>query len=227
MKRTIESETARDVARDNPQEPPDAAGVDLHAAQVSGDNGDGSNPFDPASFRLDESELDQPAVKPELISLPVRRPEKFEFVRVCSDPNYRFGPLPYIELKQRSKEFFIFPKEFRVNLQPREYWIGRIFLATNTLEKPFLWVVKAQSPTGRTCDWYTTELECAERAMDEWLQVVADENAYSVALAQDNLGEPVFPTHKTPQEILKLGFKHRWVESLDHPVFNQLRGRKS
>jgi len=226
MQRNTESTTARDDARDNPQQQLPTSRVDLQAAPVSGNNGDEYNPFDPEGFRLDESELDQPAVKPELISLPVRRPEKFEFIRVCSEPHYRFGPLPYIELK-RSREYYIFPKEFRVHLQPREYWIGRIFLVTNTLEKPFLWIVKAQSPTGRSCDWYTTELECAERAMNEWLQVVAEENAYSVALAQDNLGAPVFPTHKTPQEILELGFKHRCVKDLDHPVFNVLRGRKS
>jgi hypothetical protein len=226
MQRKTEITTARDDARDNPQDRPPTARVDLQSASIPSGNGDGCNPFDPESFRLDESDLDQPAVKPELISLQVRRPEKFEFIRVCSDPRFRFGPMPYIELK-RSRDYYIFPKEFRAHLQPREYWIGRIFLVTNTLEKPFLWVIKAQSPTGRSCDWYTSELECAERAMNDWVQVVAEENAYTVALAQDNLGEPVFPTHKTPGEIMELGFKHRYVKDLEHPVFNVMRGRKS
>jgi hypothetical protein len=64
--------------------------------------------------------------------------------------------------------------------------------------------------------------------MKEWLQVVSDTDAgvYTVSLAQDNLGEPGYPD-KTPAEILRLGFKRRLVDSLEHPVFSQLRGKKS
>jgi hypothetical protein len=188
---------------------------------------EGYDPFAPENVRLDQSELDRPAVKPELTSLPVRKPEKFEFIRVCPDPDFRFGPISFIEIK-RSREYYLVPPQFKGNLAPREYWIGYVFLATNTLEKPFLWIVKLQSATGRVSDWYTSELECAERAMKEWLQVVSDTDAgvYTVSLAQDNLGEPGYPD-KTPAEILRLGFKRRLVDSLEHPVFSQLRGKKS
>ncbi len=64
--------------------------------------------------------------------------------------------------------------------------------------------------------------------MEEWLQVVADteDGVYKVSPAQDNLGEPKYPD-KTPAEILRLGFKRHWVDSLEHPIFSQLRGKKS
>ena len=105
-------------------------------------------------------------VKPELTAIPVKRPEKFEFIRVHPDPEYRCGPVSFITIGR--SEFYIVPPAFRKSLKPREYWIGQIFLAVNRLEKPFLWMVKLQSPTGRISDWYTSEMECAERAMRDW-----------------------------------------------------------
>ena len=90
--------------------------------------------------------IDQPAVKPELTALPVRRPGKFEFVQVHPDPAYRLGPISFIALGR--DDYYIVPPNFE-ELKAREYWIGQIFLATNRLEKPFLWIVKLQTPAGR------------------------------------------------------------------------------
>jgi hypothetical protein len=182
------------------------------------------NPFSPENIRLDQSELDSPAVKTERTSLPVRKPQKYEFIRVCADPEYRFGPVPFIEL---DREFYLVKRALKSSLLPREYWIGEIFLCTNPLNKPFLWVVKLQSPLGKVCDWYLSALECAERAMKEWLQVVSDQEAgaYEVSLAIDNLGEPEFPSHP-PDEIIQLGFKRRYVDTMEHPVIGRLRGKK-
>ena len=62
--------------------------------------------------------------------------------------------------------------------------------------------------------------------MEQWVQVVADRDAgvYTVALAEDNLEEPEWP-EQTFRELFHIGFKRRTVNSLDHPVFKQLRGR--
>ncbi len=73
-------------------------------SEPSNSGKEGYDPFAPENVRLDQSELDRPAVKPELTSLPVRKPEKFEFIRVCSDPDFRFGPISFIEIK-RSREY--------------------------------------------------------------------------------------------------------------------------
>src|SRR6516165_2325729 len=132
--------------------------------------------LDPEHFRIDQSELDQPVAKTILTNIPIRKPESLEFIRVHPGKDYRMGPIPFIALKQ-SKEFYVVDPALRSQLRTREYWIGTVFLATNRQEKPFLWIVTTQSPTGRVSDWYTSNLECAERAQEEWLQVVADQDA--------------------------------------------------
>jgi hypothetical protein len=183
------------------------------------------NVMNPELFRLDQSELDQPVVKTVLTAIPIRKPEPLEFVRVHADPNYRMGPVPLISLK-KSREFYLVVPTLRRELKPREYWIGEIFLATNRLDKPFFWITTIQSPTGRVSDWYNSGIECAERAMHEWVQIVADQDAgvYTVALAEDKLEEPQWP-EQTFAELFQLAFKRRTVDNLSHPVFKQLRGK--
>jgi hypothetical protein len=181
--------------------------------------------LNPEDFRIDQSELDQPVTKTILTNISIRKPEPLEFVRVHPDKDHRMGPVPFISLKQ-SREFYIVDPALRGELRHREYWIGTVFLATNRLEKPFLWIVTTQSPTGRVSDWYTSNLECAERAMEEWVQVVADQEAevYQVCLADERLEEPKWP-EQSFQQLFHMGFKRRWVNNLDHPIFKQLRGR--
>jgi hypothetical protein len=181
--------------------------------------------LDPLTFRVDQSELDQPLVKTVMANVSVRPPQRLEFFRVHPAPDYRMGPICFISLDQ-NKEFYIVDPALRGELRPREYWIGTVFLATNRLEKPFLWLVTTQSPTGRISDWYTSKLECAERAMTEWVQLVADQEAgvYQVCLADERLEEPKWP-EQSFKEIFHMGFKRRWISDLNHPVFKQLRGR--
>jgi hypothetical protein len=179
----------------------------------------------PEFFRLDQSELDQPVAKTIITNLSVRKPYPLEFFQVHPDENYRSGPVPFIALKE-SREYYLVAPALRRELRPREYWIGQVFLAINRLDKPFFWIITTQSPTGRISDWYNSALECAERAMHQWVQLVADQSAggYTVSLAEDVLEEPQWP-EQSFDELFKIGFKRRTVTSLDHPIFKQLRGR--
>ena len=185
----------------------------------------GEDQLDPELFRLDQSELDQPVAKTVLTSIPIRKPESLEFIRVHPDPEYRMGPVSFIALKQ-SREYYLVAPELCCELRPREYWIGQIFLATNRLDRPFLWIVTTQSPAGRVSDWYNSALDCAERAMHQWIQIVADQSAgvYTVALAEEALEEPQWPEQSFKQ-LFQIGFKRRTVTNLEHPIFKQLRGR--
>jgi hypothetical protein len=62
--------------------------------------------------------------------------------------------------------------------------------------------------------------------MHQWIQIVADQTAgvYTVSLAEEFLEEPEWP-EQSFQELFQIGFKRRTVNSLDHPIFKQLRGR--
>ena len=61
----------------------------------------------------------------------------------------------------------------------------------------------------------------------KWVRVVANmhEKAYDVMEALENLSEPEFP-ELSLNELLRIAFKDRIVDKLDHPVIKKLRGMK-
>jgi hypothetical protein len=182
--------------------------------------------LDPEYFRVDQSELDQPVTKTAITAISVRRPKPLEWIRTHPDPDRRISPVYFVDLKE-NREYYLIDPKLRRELRPREYWIGQVFLATTRLDKPFLWLVKLQSPTGKVSDWYLTELDCAERAMHEWIQLAADASAgvYTAVQAEELLEDPLWP-EQSFKELFHLGFKRRWIADMEHKVFKQIRGRR-
>jgi hypothetical protein len=68
-------------------------------------------------------------------------------------------------------------------------------------------------------------LEAIELATRSWVRVAANMSAgcYDVYRAGGQLSEPEWPD-LTFQAILRIAFKGRFIDSLDHPVLRQLRG---
>jgi hypothetical protein len=197
------------------------------ASQRDGDSPapDLHNPEVLKNLRLEQSDLDLPLVKPVLVNIPLRKPRPLEFFRVHPGEDYRFGPILMTQ-PLGSREFFVVSSELRTHLRPREYWIAEIVLAINTQAEVFLWPLKLRSPLGRISDWSISALECVERAQTDWVQMEADmsQGMYRVVLAEDRLGDPEWP-EQSFKELLEMGLKHRRIDSLDHEVIKQLRGR--
>src|SRR5215472_12344402 len=65
------------------------------------------DPFDPASLRLDPSYAEAVGVRKLLVTVPVRKPNRQEFVRVHPDPAYRLAPAAIIELKEDRETYLV------------------------------------------------------------------------------------------------------------------------
>ena len=61
--------------------------------------------------------------------------------------------------------------------------------------------------------------------MDKWVRVSANQSlgAYEVLVAENCITEPEWPEH-TLQELIRIAFKDRIVDSVDHAVVRRLRG---
>ena len=68
-------------------------------------------------------------------------------------------------------------------------------------------------------------MEAAHLAMNGWIRVAANMSlgAYEVFQAVAELPEPEWP-ETTFQEVLRIGFKGKFVQDTDHPVVRRLRG---
>src|SRR5438270_5279573 len=87
------------------------------------------NPFDPASLRLDQSFADTVGVKKLLTTVPVRKPNRQDFVRVHPDPSYRLTPAAIIEVKEDREVYLVTPN--MAQALPGEFSTATLYLTIN------------------------------------------------------------------------------------------------
>jgi hypothetical protein len=182
------------------------------------------NPFDNLSaLRLDQSYADTVGVKKLLTTVPVRKPNRQDFVRVHPEQSYRLTPAAIIEVKEDREVYLVTPD--MAQALPGEFATVTLFTTVNRQGTLHLWPVKLPSPEGRQNEWHRSAAEGAERAIKKWVRVTASMSlgAYEIFQASGDLPEPVWPDIPF-EEILKIAFRERLVDRPDHPLVQRLRG---
>jgi hypothetical protein len=183
-----------------------------------------ASPFDNLSaLRLDQSYADTVGVKKLLTTVPVRKPNRQEFVRVHPDPAYRLTPAAIIEVKEDREVYLVMP-DMATNL-PGEFSTAMLLTTINRQGTLHIWPVKLPTPEGRQNEWHRSAAEAAERAMKKWVRVTSSMSlgAYEIFEAGGDLPEPVWPDYAF-EEILKIAFRDRVVDRADHPLVQRLLG---
>jgi hypothetical protein len=213
-----------DIAEASPAEdnvaplPPTAAATE---AELDSEESS-SDPFDLTNLRLDQSFVESAGVKKLLTTVPVRKPNPQDFVRVHPGPEYR-AALAVIELKD-DREIYLVPPPIARDL-PGEFAMTTIYAAINRQGVLFLWPVRLPPPDGRINEWHRSAAEAAELAMRAWVRVKANISlgAYEMFQAASTIPDPEWP--ELPfQELLRIGFRDRLIDRLDHAVVKRLRG---
>lgn len=182
------------------------------------------DPFNPEALRLPQNFAETVGVKKLLLTVPVRKPNKQDFVRVHPDENYRMSPAAILELKEDRETYLVTP-DMAVQL-PGEFTPAVLYTAINRQGVLFVWPVKLpEEGQKRVLEWHRSAGEAAELAMRRWVRMTANMSlgAYEVFTAAGHLGDPEWPQLSFP-EILKIAFRDRLIDREDHPVILQLRG---
>ena len=120
------------------------------------------DPFNPDNLRLSQSFAETVGVKKLLTTVPVRKPNPQDFVRVHPDPEFREN-FPIIELKDEREEYIV-----TAGLVPElagEFVHKTLFLAINRQGTFFFWPVRLPPPDGKDMEWWRSAREAAELAM--------------------------------------------------------------
>jgi hypothetical protein len=182
------------------------------------------SPFDNLSaLRLDQNFADTVGVKKLLTSVPVRKPNRQDFVRVHHDPSYRMTPAAIIELREDREVYLVHP--IMAQQLPGEFSTVTLYLTINRQGVLHLWPVKLPGPDGKHNEWHRSAAEAAELAMKKWVRVTANMSlgAYDIFEAINDLPEPVWPDISF-DEILKIAFGRHFVDRADHPLVQRLQG---
>jgi hypothetical protein len=179
------------------------------------------DPFDLARLRLPQDFENMVGVKKALLTVPVRKPRAQEFIRVHSDQQYRFNAA-LLEVKDDRENYLVNP-----SLLPdvREARAKTLFTTITRQGVVFLWPVSLPSSDGRLDSWNRAAFEHAQLAMKEWITLIANMalGAHEASIATTKWPEPDWPEEDF-QTLLRIAFKDRFIQSLDHPVLRRLRG---
>ncbi|HIJ43035.1 MAG: hypothetical protein QF511_09260 [Rhodospirillales bacterium] len=180
------------------------------------------NPFDPDSLRI-TGDVNTIGAKKILLRIPVRKPNRQEFFRVNTDPDYRLL-CAILELKDEREFYVVTPEVLHILAEDARH--VELLLCQNRQGVVFFWPLAVPDQDGRRNSWHESSREAAKLAEANWIRMVANmsEGGYSVYQAKGNIPEPQWPA-KTLQELLELAFKEgKRIDSRDHPVVQQLYG---
>ncbi len=178
--------------------------------------------FDPAALRLSQNFSDSAGVKKLLTTIPVRKPNKQDFVRVHPDPAFRLETA-VLELKEDREHYLVAQHlwgELIGELIPKV-----LFTTINRQKVLSVWAIRLPGEDGKHDDWNASALEAAKMAQKDWVRVSANMNlgAYDVFQATGNLTEPEWGDMDFTK-ILEVAFKGRFINDLEHPALRRLRG---
>jgi hypothetical protein len=180
------------------------------------------DPFDLKTLCLSQNFIDTAGVKKLLKTVPVRKPNPQDFVRVHPHRDYRHNFL-CVELKD-DRELFLVRPEIASSLVG-DTVMKTIFTAVNRQGVVFLWPVTIPPPGGKDLEWWRSMREAAELAMSKWIRIKANMSlgAYEIFEAEGKIDDPKFGDFPY-QELLRIGCRDRMIDRIDHPVINRFRG---
>ena len=183
----------------------------------------GDDPFSTASLLLPQDFLDGGLVESIRTFIPVGKPERTWWFRICQDESYELANTLVLDYEG---ETFLIAPSIREDLLS-EACVGQRRIVTGVTKegKLFLWPLKPPRPNGRTNAWSQAAFQAAHAARTGWIRMVSDmrKGEYEVLHSKGISSEPQWPK-ETFSELLKIGFKDRYIDSLDHEILRQLRG---
>ena len=134
----------------------------LQTVETHGEKPEQDDPFDLSKLRLDQSFAETVGVKKLLRTVPVRKPNSQDFIRVHPDPNYR-GNFSIVDLHDEREIYLVTP-----SMMPElmgECIGATLFTCINRQGVVRIWPVKQPSPDGKINEWHRSAAEAAELAM--------------------------------------------------------------
>lgn len=178
--------------------------------------------FDFEKYKLSQNFSEQIGVKKELLTIPVRKPNRQDFIMVNPDPNYQ-NQVAVLELKDDRETYLVNPSI--ISEVSSEVVIKLLLTAINRQGVLFIWPIKLPTADGKLDNWSQAAIEASKLAMDKWVRVVPNMNAgfYEVYTANKEIPGPIWP--ETPfEQLIEIAFKGKIIDTLDHPVLKKLRG---
>ena len=151
-----------------------------------------------------------------------RKPNRHEFVRVRPGEDCRLQTAIFED--KVSRDTYLVDRSLYAELGVEIFPVC-LFTTITRQGDLFLWKVRLPGADGRSNAWNESALAAAQLAEKAWTRVAANMPAgmYDTFQAAGELADPEWP-ELTFAEILKLCFRDRLINAVEHPVIRALRG---
>jgi hypothetical protein len=183
-----------------------------------------ADPYDLASLRLSQDFATTAGVNRLITTVPVRKPSREWFVRTHPDPAYRV-PTAVLELKE-DREVYLVSRPLWPGLASEATFSPRLLVTAITRQGDlFVWPIRQPGADGKVDGWSRSAEDAADEAKSRWVRVTANMSlgAYDITVATGQVAEPVWPDLSF-QQIIKIAFRDKMIDTWDHPVLRRLRG---
>ena len=130
-----------------------------------------------------------------------------------------------IELKEDREVYFVSPELWPALAGESTFSPRQLVRAVSRDGTPFLWPIRLPGPDGKLDSWSQSTTEAAILAQTSWVRVAANMalGAYDLFEATGIDAEPNWP-RESMSELLRVAFRGKLIEEMDHPVLRRLRG---
>lgn len=182
------------------------------------------DPFDPASLRLGADYSAGLGVRKVISTIPNRKPNKSEWFRVRPGEEWRLQTAVLELEKGVERSTYLVAQSLWPDLSG-EISPAVLLTCVNRANDLFVWRVKLPGADGRSNTWTDSALQIVGAAERSWCRMVSDtaNGIYTHYEPTTELPDPQWPA-LTFHEIVRIAFRGRMIDSLDHPVIRELRG---
>jgi hypothetical protein len=133
--------------------------------------------------------------------------------------------LAVIVLKQDNETYLLTPSIARE--VPGEFVMVMMRTVITRQGTITLWPIRLPDADGRINEWHQSAADAAKYAEEHWVRVKSNKaiRGYDqIPVPEDvTVPEPTWPDLSF-QELLRIAFRDRLIDRLDHPVIKRLRG---
>jgi hypothetical protein len=177
------------------------------------------------SLRLDEGSMSLDlGVNREIVTIPVRKPAKDEWVRVNPDEAFTLQT-GVVELKTERETYLVARPLWPLLANESTFSCRTLFSAVTRAGVFLFWPVRLPGPDGRLDSWNAAAMQAALFARTRWVRMAANMSlgAYDVTVATARIADPVWP-EKSMRDLLSIAFHDRFIDTMNHPALRRLRG---
>jgi hypothetical protein len=186
------------------------------------------NEFDLSRFAVDMGVQEFAGGRKLLNTVPVRKPAKESWIRTHPNVKEFWFKTYVLDLKEYNESYLVTPDIREYLLENGEQTLSRQVLITSITRQGtlFLWAIKLPQSDGSSNQWNESAIEAAALARTSWMRLQSDRSlgAYSTVV-RDGGPEPAWP-NISMQEIVKIAFKGKIIDSLSHPRLAELLGNE-